>query len=179
MLEIRRITSSEDQNLLPLIELYISSFPEEERRDINQLKKLIDTAQHMYLNAVMLDDRLAGFFIYWMLDDFYYLEHLAVQPDLRNQKLGARILAWIEDNLDGIRLLEVEPDDNEMAARRIGYYQRNNYKVLTRDYIQPSYRAPEDACALWIMGNRETDRIESYIEAIKENIYRRPLSVID
>lgn len=175
MLTIRRITNSDDQTILPLIDLYIRAFPEEERRDIDQLKRLVDTAHHMYFNAVTIDNQLAGFFIYWKLDGFYYLEHLAVNQEMRNQKIGSKILSWMDQNLEGIRLLEAEPDDTEIAARRIGYYQRNGYQVLTKEYMQPSYRAFEDACPLWILGNREVDDIAKYIAAIKENAYYRPL----
>lgn len=174
MIEVRRITRSDDQILTPLIALYEVSFPEEERREISQLKKLIDSAEQMSLNAVFFEEQFAALFIYWEMDGFYYLEHLAVQPELRNQKLGARILAWAEQNLHGLRLLEVEPDDTEMAARRIGYYKRNGYDILTKEYVQPSYRSSEDACELWIMGNMDSDNLCNYISQIKEYAYRRP-----
>ncbi|MEG0992210.1 MAG: GNAT family N-acetyltransferase [Bacteroidales bacterium] len=174
MIEIRRITQSDDQTLTPLIALYEASFPEEERRELSQLKKLIDSAGQMFLNAVFFEDQIAGLFIYWKMDGFYYLEHLAVQPELRNQKLGARILAWADQNLQGLRLLEVEPDTTEMAARRIGYYKRNGYDILTKDYVQPSYRTDEDACELWIMGNTDSADLDNYICQIKEHAYRRP-----
>lgn len=174
MIEVRRIMQSDDRDLAALVTLYELSFPEEERRELIQLKKLIDSTEEMYLNVVLFENKVAGLFVYWKLNGFYYLEHLAVQPELRNQKLGARVLDWAAQNLQGIRLLEVEPDTTEMAARRIGYYKRNGYDILTKAYVQPSYRTDEEACELWIMGNESTTNLSDFIEQIKETAYRIP-----
>ena len=76
------------------------------------------------------------------------------------------------------QLLEVEPAVEEMACRRIGFYERNGYAVLYKDYVQPSYTADEDACPLWIMGTDACPEIETYIERIKETVYRRPRALL-
>lgn len=81
---------------------------------------------------------------------------------------------YVAKNLPGLRLLEVEPAvGDEVAKRRVEYYRRNGYKVLEKDYIQPSYHKHEDACSLWIMGNNDSDSLPQYIERIKEDVYRR------
>lgn len=174
MLDLIRITQSNDSRLEDLICLYQDAFPEEERRETAQLKKLIETEENMLMHAVEYDGELAGLCIFWNFGNFTYLEHLAVFPHLRNKKIGQQILNWIETSVPGLRLLEVEPADNEMASRRIGYYERNGYKILNRDYIQPSYKSAEDACTLWIMGNQESGDLETHIEQIKKHVYRNP-----
>lgn len=50
-----------------------------------------------------------------------------------------QVLNYVADHLKGIRLLEVEPMQDEMTTRRVRYYQRNGYQVLEEEYIQPSY----------------------------------------
>lgn len=175
MINLSRITQSDDVRLSQLIPLYQSAFPAEERRDVAQLNKLIETNKNMYLNAIECDGVLAGMFIYWQLENFHYLEHLVVFNELRNKKIGQQVLEWASDTLSGLRLLEVEPADNEMATRRINYYQRNGYTILTKDYTQPSYEVLEDACSLWIMGNEMPAMLTEYIELIKENVYRAPI----
>lgn len=61
------------------------------------------------------------------------------------------MLDYVAGHLKGLRLLEVEPTEDEMTTRRVNYYRRNGYKVLDKTYVQPSYHAMENACPLWIM----------------------------
>ncbi|MGL4328255.1 MAG: GNAT family N-acetyltransferase, partial [Tannerellaceae bacterium] len=75
MIELNRITDKQDSRLDQIIDLYVAAFPEEERRDLNQLRLLIEQADNMYLNAIEANNTLCGFFIYWDMGGFYYLEH--------------------------------------------------------------------------------------------------------
>ena len=152
MMTLIRITSADDSRLNRLIPLYEESFPESERRKIGQLN---------------------GMFVYWDMGDFYYLEHLAVFPEMRNKKIGQQVLDYVAEHLKGVRLLEVEPTEDEMTTRRVNYYRRNGYEVLDKTYVQPSYHALEDACPLWIMGSEDSPRLAEQVERIKEEVYRQ------
>ena len=177
MMQLIRITDSDDAFLKRLISLYEESFPLEERRPVEQLKRLIKSADSMHFNAVVLDGELCGLFVFWDFETFYYLEHFAIYPHLRNKKIGQQVLDYVAKNLSGLRLLEVEPAiDDEIAIRRVEYYRRNGYKVLEKEYIQPSYHKREDACPVWIMGNENSDFLPQYIERIKDEVYRRNIS---
>ena len=149
---LSRITSADDSRPNRLIPLYEESFPESERRKIGQLKRMIENHTPMYFNAIECDGELSGMFVYWDMGDFYYLEHLK-----------------------GLRLLEVEPTEDEMTTRRVNYYRRNGYKVLDKTYVQPSYHAMENACPLWIMGNEDSPRLSEQVERIKEEVYRQQI----
>lgn len=180
MIKLRRITSPEDADFKKLAELYTEAFPPEERRNIPQLEKLLQQQPDMYYNAIECDGQLAGLFVYWNFQDFWYLEHLAVYADMRNKKIGQQVLDFVRDNLPGSRLLEVEPAEEEMAVRRIGYYQRNGYKILDREYVQPSYDGIRPSLPLWIMGNEEyTDKalLAAHISTIKEQVYFQPREI--
>lgn len=174
-MNLTRITTSDDQRLTPLIALYKEAFPEDERRTEAQLKQMIDSVSPMYFNAIECNGTLCGLFVYWDMEEFYYLEHLAIFPEMRNRQIGQQVLDYIAHNLQGVRLLEVEPTEDEMTMRRVNYYMRNGYSVVNRDYIQPSYKALEDASNLWIMSNQDTPRLSEFIETIKEVAYRRQL----
>lgn len=171
-MNLSRITNSTDHRLESLIKLYEESFPEDERRTIAQLNKMIDSVQPMYFNAIEIDGQLCGLFVYWDMDDFYYMEHLAVFPEMRNRKIGQQVLDHVARHLNKIRILEVEPTEDEITTRRVQYYQRNGYAIVHRDYIQPSYKAFEDASNLWIMSNEPTVRLNEFIDAIKQRAYR-------
>lgn len=175
MMKLVRITSANDESLDRLIPLYEESFPAEERREIGQLNRMIETQPSMYFNAIECDGELCGLFVYWELQGFYYLEHLAVYPEMRNKKIGQQVLDHVATNLKGLRLLEVEPTEDEMTTRRVNYYRRNGYEVLDQTYVQPSYHEPKDACPLWIMGNEPTPRLAEFVETIKQEVYRNNL----
>ena len=71
--------------------LYESSFPPNERRTrADHLLALQDT-DFLPLGAVE-DGRLLADVFVWQTEDFVYLEHFAVQPSLRGQGTGSRIL---------------------------------------------------------------------------------------
>lgn len=174
MMNLVHITSPADSALDRLIPLYEESFPEEERREITQLKRLVAGQPAMYFNAIECDGELCGLFVYWKLDGFYYLEHLAVYPAMRNKKIGQQVLDYVAVHLPGLRLLEVEPTTDEMTTRRVNYYRRNGYEVLDKTYVQPSYHSQGDACPLWIMGNEASPRLAEFVEKIKQEVYRIP-----
>ena len=175
MIELKRIINNTDPQLQELIDLYIETFPEDERREIEQLHRLIESSPEMHLCAIVSEGETAGLFIYWNFGNFFYLEHLAVHPSMRNRKIGQLLLEHVDKTLPGVRLLEVEPkEDGEMAARRIGFYERNGYHILYKDYIQPSYKDGKDTLSLWIMGNQSTDHLEEKIQIIKEKAYYQP-----
>ena len=52
MIQLRRITQVNDPDLSRLMDLYILSFPEEERLDEKQLFRMIETVPEMSFNAV-------------------------------------------------------------------------------------------------------------------------------
>ncbi len=176
MLVLRRITDAENDEFKRLVDLYREAFPEEERRDIEQLKVLLKEENSMFFNAIEYEGRLAGLLVYWNFGTFYYIEHLAVFAEMRNKKIGQHILDWVREYLKEMCILEVEPAETEMAIRRIHYYQRNGYQILDRQYLQPSYTGEGKPFPLWIMGNgspESTAVLQKQIEIIKEKVYYR------
>ena len=68
---------------------------------------MIGATPAMHFNMIESDGELCGLFVYWDMGEFYYLEHLAVAPHMRNRKIGQQVLEHVETSLPGIRLLEV------------------------------------------------------------------------
>lgn len=170
-MRLTRITDAGDARLERLLALYGEAFPAEERRPVEQMRRFVEEKREMVFNAVECDGELCGLFVYWRFEEFYYLEYLAVYPEMRNRKIGQQVLDHIAGHLSGVRLMEVEPADGGMAARRVEYYRRNGYEVLDEHYVQPGYRKGEYALPLWIMGNRPTDRLREFEERIREEVY--------
>lgn len=174
MIKLRRITDPNDACLAHLITLYKEAFPAEERRNTEQLKHLIRVKPGMYFNVIEYEGELAGLFVYWDFEGFFYLEHLAVFPEIRNKKIGQKVLDFFDRNFDGIRLLEVEPTEDEMSTRRVNFYKRNGYEVLDTEYVQPSYDGVRQSIPLWIMGNKnypDRELLKKHVNTIVEEVY--------
>ena len=90
--------------------LYESSFPPNERRTRADHLLALQDADFLPLGAVE-DGRLLADVFVWQTEDFVYLEHFAVQPSLRGQGTGSRILREL---LQGEKpfILEIEPPED-------------------------------------------------------------------
>lgn len=138
-LKFHRLLSTSDSLFERFSELFQSSFPVNERRPLESLKKIISDEHDVYCDAVLKDIVFVGLLVYWDFSDFVYVEYLAVNPDIRGGGIGARILSQLKDCVRRPVVLEVEPPLNELAKRRIGFYERNGFVLLDNEYFQPSY----------------------------------------
>ena len=65
-------------------ELLVESFPPEEYRELEHLREYTDRIGNFHNNIIFDDDLPIGFITYWDFDGFYYVEHFATNPALRN-----------------------------------------------------------------------------------------------
>ncbi|NDV82240.1 GNAT family N-acetyltransferase [Bacteroides sp. 51] len=170
-MKLKRITNSNNEEAQRLIALHSETFPEYERfQEIPLLANLIDNAQPMQFNGIYEDDELAGFFIYWDLEDSYYIHFIAVFPEMRNHKIGQKVLDWVSENLHHPVFLESEIPYNEITARRLNFYKRNGFKELANDpAILSDVR--EGGHPLWFMGTQEVDDLTPYLIKIRDGVY--------
>lgn len=122
--------------------LYLDAFPPEERRPWSTIVAPASQAGPRLMFVSDGGDTFAGFVTLWDFGAFVYIEHFAIDPSIRGRGTGARVLARLADMAGRPLVLEAEPvaDDNPMAARRIGFYQRNGFALLGHDYVQPPYQ---------------------------------------
>lgn len=147
---LKRITSKKE--LETIGELYISAFPAEERREFTQLQELLHQAQCEF-HKVFCGDTLAGFCIFWQFDAFLFLEHFAIEPELRGQKIGEQVLTLLKEMHPKPIILEVEPATDVNSVRRIKFYERNGYYLLPVKYRQPSYDGIKPSLDLHLMSS--------------------------
>ena len=146
------------------------SFPESERRSREGQRKLF--ADPRYKVAAQSDERgrLEAFLAYWQLEKVTFLEHFAVAADLRGAGLGGRFLDELLTALKKPVLLEAEPPETDIAARRIAFYERHGFVLNGYDYIQPPLGEGRDSIPLKVMTYGEGLTPESF-NAIRAEIY--------
>ena len=124
--------------------LYATSFPKEERRCFNELFQLCDDKTVPFAVATALcDGDFAGFITLWKFDKFLYIEHFAVVESMRGCGIGGKILEnIIAKYREQPIVLEVEIPSNNLARRRIGFYEKYGFNIWESvDYVQPPYEA--------------------------------------
>lgn len=140
--------------------LYLSAFPEEERRDVGEWLRLSAENPLFHLCELTAGGAFAGIFTYWAFPlsqekgetDFFYIEHFATLPELRGRGLGAAALkAFASVSQGRPTVLEVEPPQTETARRRVGFYRRAGYELLEIPYTQPPYRTGGERVPLRLM----------------------------
>ena len=132
--------------------LYESSFPPNERRTrADHLLALQDT-DFLPLGAVE-DGRLLADVFVWQTEDFVYLEHFAVQPSLRGQGTGSRILRELLRG-DKPFILEIEPPEDALTCRRKAFYERNGLQAQPYDHVQLPFQGGGPIVPLVIMADR-------------------------
>lgn len=168
MITLVRLASPEDGRLESALSLYQSSFPHHEQRAReSQIKILSDEAYHFDL--VYDEASWAGVILYWETQDFIYVEHFCILPDLRNHNYGQRTLSLLHQRGKPV-ILEIDPPIDELSIRRSAFYQRAGYRLNPYMHVHPPYHSDLAGHALKIMSQPDMlsqmdyDKFRLYLE---------------
>ena len=70
--------------------------------------------------------------------------------------------------------IEVEPPEDELTRRRIGFYERNGFVLNDYDYVQPSLGEGKDPVPLRIMTwprGMEKEELADIEQRIRRNLF--------
>jgi ribosomal protein S18 acetylase RimI-like enzyme len=126
-----------------------AAFIREERRDPAPARALLENPLYRVYHLAENGERV-GFVTIWMLEGVTFIEHLAIDEQYRNRGFGAAALEVLKARFSQL-VLEVEQPVTEMAARRIGFYERNGFYQNDYPYRQPSYREPGEEIDMILM----------------------------
>ncbi|WP_461643680.1 GNAT family N-acetyltransferase [Labilibaculum euxinus] len=130
-----RLTQTDNTGFLQAWELYGDAFPEEERRELDLQKQIINHANY-HFDIVIVDEVFSGFILWWQFEGLRYIEHLATPIEYRGRGYGKTVVEQlISESHDDI-ILEVELPDCDSSKRRIDFYERLGFKLNTIDYKQ-------------------------------------------
>ncbi len=155
--------------------LYEESFPPEERRDFYDLIE-IQKNNSLELNILYKEDAPVGILNLWDFKDYLYIEHLAISPQYRNQKIASNILTLL-NKVSRLIVLEVELPTDEISSRRIEFYRRNSFSIQPYKYYQPPYRKGEKPIEMHLMANVQMPIAEikynEIIDTIRKKVYEK------
>ena len=153
-----------------IFQSYTTSFPEDERRDNIQFLELFSHPAVKVFSIEVGADAI-GYLITWMLNDVVFIEHFEVFEAFRNKKYGSQILQDFSKMFPRL-VLESEPSDlNDLAARRIAFYQRNHFEIIDTDYLQPAYSTGKNSLHLFLLSNCKIDKTNDLVNEIHATVY--------
>lgn len=170
MIRFQPISTSDVQHYKFMEELLVDTFPPEEYRQLEHLREYTDRTGNFHNNIIFDDETPLGLLTYWDFDSFYYVEHFAINPALRNGGYGKRTMDYLLSMVDQPVVLEVERPTEEMAKRRIEFYQRQGFRLWTQNYEQPPYKAGDKYLPMYLMVYGNLEPAKDY-ETVKAKIY--------
>ncbi|MDE5811608.1 MAG: GNAT family N-acetyltransferase [Muribaculaceae bacterium] len=154
-----------------ILDLYERAFPADERRPIGEFCDLVAT-DTVSLRAIFVDNLFAGFITMWHFGKFSYIEHFALDPEQRGRGIGSRVLGMLSGLLARPVVLEAEPPSlSPLAARRIEFYHRNGFDIISTDYVQPPYGPGLNPVNLYLLATEPLNADEVASE-LKKQVYK-------
>ena len=146
---LKRITDISDSMWTKALDLYDKSFPYHERREsLSQEKILKDSEYHFSL--IYDEETFVGIVLYWEQEQFIYIEHFCILPEMRNKQYGQKVLSLLE-KMDKILILEIDPPIDEISIRRKGFYERCGFIENPYKHIHPPYHKENEGHQLVVM----------------------------
>lgn len=168
--------------------LYADAFPRNERRAESEMRRLAECGR---LNVCAVENlcaaedaedadgadgksdgcgRFCGFITWWDFGGFVYGEHFAMLPECRGAGIGGEVIDRFVADAGKPVVLEVELPTNDMARRRIGFYERHGFAVCDADYAQPPYDAGGGCVPMRLMSHGMSLDEEAF-ERVKDTLY--------
>ncbi|MFQ8805769.1 MAG: GNAT family N-acetyltransferase [Alistipes indistinctus] len=122
-------------------------------------------ADRFHLDVYLDGETLVGFIGYWDFDDYLYIEHYAINSDLRGGGWGSRILEALQKTAGKTIILEIDEVVDEISTRRVAVLSTTR---LCRQSLHPP------AAPLPRHRDRTSKRPVGHHDLIRERSTRRP-----
>ncbi|MBR4287874.1 MAG: GNAT family N-acetyltransferase [Clostridia bacterium] len=164
------------ENFNEVFSIMEESFPINEYRSYKKQMELLSVPEYS-LYCKRIDGKIAGFLSFWDLNEVIFIEHFAIKKELRGKGLGKEMLSELFAEKSGPFCLEVELPENEVARRRVAFYERMGLFFYDYPYTQPSMDHGRDPIPLRIMTNIPSLSKERF-ETLRDLLYKCVYKVI-
>ena len=144
--------------------MYCISFPIFEQRSTLQQVEAFQNERYKLL-AFTENDVFLGFISYWEFDTYRYVEHFAVNTDLRGKGYGSNLLRTFIQSTDKIVLLEIDPITDSISEARLRFYKRCGFSENPYPHKHPAYRSeyqPHSLIVLTTKGEISKDEYQKF-----------------
>lgn len=158
-----RVTGVDDPLFTESLNIYQTSFPVHEQRRVQDFPLAFADPDFFYETFLNEAGRVAAILVTWRRKEFVYLEYFAVDASLRGQGAGQKILEELRDAFPHKVILEIDPPEDEISRRRLGFYRRHGFVPNPQfDYMHPPYTDEGKPFPLLLMTHGEALDEETY-----------------
>lgn len=187
MITFHRITDSSNALFVPALEIYINSFPVDERRRVEDVEKLLGKDFYHFIAVYNERGVVIAILVYWSFADFYYVEYIAVHPRFKAHGFGSQVMnKFLEKRQEELPVvLEVEKVDENVPGfekitriQRVRFYNRLGFTISDVPYIQPPYAEGLKSLPLDLMqyGDILSENAQMVIDTLHERVYNHPFN---
>lgn len=176
MIQISQVHINDSSTLNFIERIYTESFPPDERRDFDEVVRLLRENDDFAIALLSDEEHPIGFISYWSWSDFTYMEHFAIDSRCRGAGYGAAAMTALLEQLGKPAVLEVEKPEDDLSRRRIAFYQRLGFVLSTRPYTQPPYSPDRHSLELYLMSYGAID-LDHVFDAVVTRIHNRVYGV--
>ncbi len=176
--EFQLLRSPQDSGYEAWEKIFLTSFPENERRPFASIHHLMLHDSRVHMECVIMRQegtfpKCIGLLVWWDLESFVYVEYLAIDPDYRGKKIGWEVMSALLTAQHRPVVLEVELPIDDLTRRRVSFYQRLGFNLCPDAYEQPSYGVVPGLPMSIMVAHQEqlSIPIASVIEKLKMEVY--------
>ena len=155
-----RLTSAEDSLYQQAMALYSDCFPYHEQRETASQTAVMANPEY-HFTLIQEHNAFIGCVLYWETANFIYVEHFFIHPERRNNAYGKRTLEWLCAKGKSV-ILEIDPINDDISARRKGFYERCGFTANPYPHIHPPYHAGIKGHDLIVMSSPEMLSADQY-----------------
>lgn len=153
---IRALTGSSDPHYWSTLELYVETFPRDEREPLSRVAAVAagELTGGPEIRIAELNDEYAGFIYFMSCPSQSFLIYIAVMPHLRKHGIGSQLLQFLKQNAPAPCLLECEPPvgpDQQLREARLEFFRRHGAALISKTYVQPSLGPGREPVPLWLL----------------------------
>lgn len=119
-------------------DLYRVSFPIFEQRSESQQAQAFKNHKYKLL-AFTEEHTFLGFIAYWQFDSYRYVEHFAINADLRGKGYGSRVLNEFTHSAPETVILEIDPIQDDVTEARWRFYEKCGFCKNPYTHLHPPY----------------------------------------
>jgi len=174
---LERLTDPKHAMFEKAMALYSISFPPHEQREGESQRKILRDEAYQFL-LIYDEETFVGIILCWETEDFIYVEHFCILPEMRNRKYGQRALALLGQRRKTV-ILEIDPPVDEVAIHRKGFYERCGFAENPYPHVHPPYHEGNAGHSLVIMsypGRITQSRYDSFRQYLERRIMKDAFS---
>ena len=115
-MELKRITNINNPIYENALNLYRISFPYHEQREPHSQTEILGFDAY-HFDAAYDNGSFVGEILYWEINNFLYIEHFCILPEMRNKGYGQKTLEILQSKP---LILEIDPPIDHVSLSRKG-----------------------------------------------------------